>query len=167
MRRLPAMEFPCASHYSYFDQGFGPLGFTFATNDVAFFGQDDWKVMPRLTFSFGLRWEFQTLPAPLFPNSAIPGTTAYPDAHKDFGPRVGFAWDVFGNGKTAVRGGFGIFYGRIINGSIFGLLTQSGLVQNGVRRPAGLRLQLCCRVQRSRRALFPGGHSFYTLQRRG
>jgi hypothetical protein len=118
---------PCATHYSYFDQGFGPLGFTFATNDFAFFGQDDWKITPRLTFSFGLRWELQTLPSPIFPNPAIPGTTTYPDAHKDFGPRLGFAWDVFGNGKTAVRGGFGMFYGRIINGSIFSLLTQSGI----------------------------------------
>jgi len=126
---------PCTSHYSYFDQGFGPLGFTFATNDVGFFGQDDWKVMPRLTLSFGLRWELQTLPAAIFPNPAVPGTTAYPDAHKDFGPRLGFAWDVFGDGKTAARGGVGIYYGRIINGTIFGLLTQSGLVQNGV--PAG------------------------------
>ena len=126
---------PCATHYNNFAQGFGPLGFTFATNDVAFFGQDDWKIVPRLTLSFGLRWELQTLPKPLFANPGVPGTTSYPDAHKDFGPRVGFAWDVFGNGKTSVRGGFGIYYGRIINGTIFGLLTQSGLVQNGV--PAG------------------------------
>ena len=118
---------PCLTHYSNFSQGFGPLGFTFATNDIAMFGQDDWKVRPRLTLSFGLRWELQTLPSPIFPNPAVPGTTKYPDTHKDFGPRVGFAWDVFGDGKTAVRGGAGIFYGRVINGTIFALLTQSGL----------------------------------------
>ena len=118
---------PCASHYSSYAQSFGPLGFTFATNDIALFAQDDWKIVPRFTLSYGLRWEYQTLPAPLFPNPAVPGTTKYPDAQKDFGPRVGFAWDATGDGKTSVRGGFGIYYGRIINGTIFSLLTQSGI----------------------------------------
>jgi hypothetical protein len=123
---------PCASNYFSFAQGFGPLGFTTATNDVAFFAQDDWKVRPRLSLSFGLRWEYEKLPAPLFPNPAVPATTKMPNDKTNFGPRIGFAWDVFGDGKTSVRGGAGIYYGRITNGVIYSALTQSGLIQNGV-----------------------------------
>jgi hypothetical protein len=118
---------PCATHYSSFTQSFGPLAFNFATNDVAIFAQDDWKVLPRFALSFGLRWEYERFPTPLYPNPAIPQTTQYPDYKKNFGPRIGFAWDVFGDGKMAVRGGFGLYYGRLTNGIIFGVLTQSGL----------------------------------------
>jgi len=123
---------PCATNYSSFAQGFGPLGFTIATDDVAFFAQDDWKVRPRLSLSFGLRWEYEHLPAPLFPNPAVPATTQMPEPKTNFGPRIGFAWDVFGDGKTSVRGGAGIYYGRITNGVIFSVVTESGLIQNGV-----------------------------------
>jgi hypothetical protein len=123
---------PCASNYSSFAQGFGQLQFTIPSNDVAFFGQDDWKVMPRLSLSFGLRWEYEGLPAPFFPNPAIPATTQVPNYKKDFGPRFGFAWDVFGDGKTAVRGGFGLYNGRLTNGVDFSVATQTGLLANGL-----------------------------------
>jgi hypothetical protein len=123
---------PCNSYYSNFSQGFGTLAFTIPTDDVAFFAQDDWKVTPRLSLSYGLRWEYEHLPAPFFPNPAVPATTRVPSPKTDFGPRFGFAWDVFGNGKTAVRGGVGMYYGRILNAHIFSALTQSGLIQGGV-----------------------------------
>jgi hypothetical protein len=123
---------PCNAFYSSFSQGFGTLSFTIPTDDIAFFVQDDWKVLPRLSFSYGLRWEYEILPAPEFPNPNVPATTHYPHPKTNFGPRFGFAYDVFGDGKTAVRGGFGMYYGRIGNDFIFSVETQSGLIQNNV-----------------------------------
>ena len=68
--------------------------------DVAPFFQDDWRMRPNLTVSLGLRYETQT---------------NIHDWH-DIAPRVGFAWSPDGgskgNGKTVVRGGFGMFYDR-------------------------------------------------------
>jgi hypothetical protein len=115
---------PC---YSTFTQGFGPLGFSFNTYDIGFFVQDDFHVNRRLTLNLGLRWEKEIFPAPLLPNPAAPQTAALPTDNKDFGPRIGFAWDVFGDSKTVVRGGAGIYYGRIINGNIFNALADTGV----------------------------------------
>jgi outer membrane receptor protein involved in Fe transport len=103
---------------SNYQQGFGPPRFEFKTIDYAFFIQDDWKVTPRLTLNLGLRYEYERLPQP-FPaliNPALPQTANRPSDRNNFGPRLGFAWDVNGDGKTSIRGGFGYYYGRI-NGS--------------------------------------------------
>lgn len=116
---------PC---YSSFNQGFGPLGFEFNTNDYALFAQDDWKIMPRLSLSLGLRWEYEQLPD-VFPNlvnSGVPQTASLPSDTNNWGPRVGFSYDVFGSGKTIVRGGFGLYYGRVINSTIFNALGNTG-----------------------------------------
>jgi len=122
--------------YSTFTQAFGPIGFEFQTNDVAFFMADDWKIRPRLSLSFGIRWEYEMLPTPFanLINPAVPQTGHLPSDFNNIGPRAAFAWDIFGDGKTVLRGGYGIYYGRIINSTIFSALTNTGMAggQNSV-----------------------------------
>lgn len=65
------------------------------------YGQDTWKVLSNLTFNYGLRYEIDSRRKPL--------RTFY----GNIGPRVGFAWDPFKEGKTIVRGGYGMFYAQI------------------------------------------------------
>lgn len=98
------------------------------------FWQDEWHVSPRLTLSYGLRYEYSSpkydtqgrsfsfnwgqqstvFPgAPLglvFPGDpGVPNGANFPDKN-DFAPRIGFAYDPTGTGKTSIRGGFGVFY---------------------------------------------------------
>ena len=119
-----AQNTSCWSSYS---QAFGPLGFAFNTNDLAFFAEDSWRVLPRFTLNVGLRYEHEMLPSPILPNPAVPQTQSFPSDNTNFGPRIGFAWDVTGNGKTSVRGGYGIYYGRVINSTIYNALTSTGV----------------------------------------
>ncbi|MGC2695195.1 MAG: TonB-dependent receptor, partial [Candidatus Angelobacter sp.] len=116
---------PC---YSSFSQGLGLPGLEFNTNDYAVFAQDDWRIIPRLSLSLGLRWEYQQLPNPVSSliNPAVPQTAQLPSDTNNFGPRVGFAWDIMGTGKTVVRGGYGLYYGRVINSTIFNALITTG-----------------------------------------
>jgi hypothetical protein len=113
---------PC---FNSFTQEIGPTTYTFSTDDLAFFVQDDWRVAPHFTVNMGLRYETELLPSPQFPNAALPLTNKFPSDRKDFGPRLGFAWDITGDGKTIVRAGYGIFYGRIINSTIANAISNT------------------------------------------
>jgi hypothetical protein len=114
--------------YNSFAQAFGPLAFTFNTNDYAFFVEDSWRIMPRLTLDLGLRYEYEQLPSPYsnLINPSVPQTGHMPSDKNNFGPRIGIAWDVFGNGKTSLRAGYGVYYGRVINSTIYSALTSTG-----------------------------------------
>ena len=96
------------------------------------FVQDDYRVRPNLTLNLGLRYDVITAPTDRFdrysnfnPTAVNPltgtpgvlqyagvdyGSSVYDTNYTNIGPRVGFAWDTFGDGRTVVRGGYGILY---------------------------------------------------------
>ena len=112
----------------------------FANEDYALFAQDQWHIRPNLTINYGLRWEAQIFPDPFLDpsktaygvnlsNPKFPSDGTLPSPKKEFQPRVGFALDMFGNGKSVLRGSWGIFNARQ------NMLTQVGsLTTNGVQQ---------------------------------
>ncbi len=99
-------------------------------HQLALYFQDDYKVTPRLTFNLGLRWDanikmlvdqtnnrtmlllgkLNNARAQAITGADLAKTTT---SYREFQPRIGFAWDVNGTGRTVIRGGYGIFFDQI------------------------------------------------------
>jgi hypothetical protein len=148
--------------------------FHWLNNTYSIYGQDNWKVLPRLTLNLGIRWDAMPhvyeknnrtsnfipgdfnpadaqspsaangsldptgpgfsqppgAPVPFYLNGVqLAGVNGFPrglvkNSYGTVGPRVGFAYDLFGNGKTVIRGGFGMFFERVQGNDIYGTDTN-------------------------------------------
>lgn len=123
----------------------GNLAAAYGVKELSFFGQDSWRVNRKLTLNFGLRYERQYNPDAQANNTAVVNAikaatfpifgktvdpTRIPDSQHEWGPRVGFAYDPKGDGKTVIRAYAGEYYARTP------LLILAGPFNN-FRDPAG------------------------------
>jgi hypothetical protein len=107
---LPAVSTPINALQAYnlglpstYQQGFGDSTLKAPAVRSGFYAQDTWRARSNLTLNYGLRYSLNDEPFTI------------PTDKNDFQPRVGFAFDPFANGRTVIRGGFGIFNGYVIN----------------------------------------------------
>ena len=105
--------------------GVGSADAKISTDLIGLFIQDDWRAASNFTFNYGLRWDLDTngnnpdFRSPLVPNGRKRDTNNYQ-------PRLGFSWDLIGDGSNLVRGGVGRFVGRFLLVPAFAELEQNG-----------------------------------------
>jgi hypothetical protein len=102
--------------YSTYSQTFGVFQVHQTNPNVGFYAQDEYKASRNLTFNIGVRYDVEWL-----------RTIA---TQNNFSPRAGFAWSPFGNNRTVVRGGYGLFYDRIPLRPLANALLSAGNTTN-------------------------------------
>jgi hypothetical protein len=117
----------------YLVQGVGNPHLAFNNNALGLFAQDSWRMTPRLTVNYGLRYDVEFLPS--YPPSTVLAGAAYktlgltkgvPVSPLNFAPRVGLAYDVFGDGKTVMRASYGIFFDHPLLALVFDSAVADG-----------------------------------------
>lgn len=114
-----------------------------SNDDFSLFAQDTWRIGRNLTLNYGLRWDAQRFPDPTIPpgqtaygadlsNPAFPSNGKLPNQWKEFQPRVGFAWDIRGNGRSALHASWGIFNARQNMLTQVGAITTNGVQQQSI-----------------------------------
>lgn len=133
--------------------GFGIRGLIAATGDdtVGLYGQDDIRVTSHLTVNVGLRWEYDN---DFIGKGQINQFDPRPRSvdKADFGPRVGFAWDPLGSGRTSIRGGFGLYFDHNVIET-----KQLELLVDGVHLPISVSAGGGCTLANPFCNVLPGG----------
>jgi hypothetical protein len=126
-------------------QGIGTSNTPFDNIPFGFFAQDSWKITPKLTLNYGVRYDVEITPlfAPATSvnaaaEKALGVTEGIPRDYKNVAPRIGLAWDPRGNGKTVVRASYGLFYDHPLLAIAFDSVTADGGRSVQLLSPGGL-----------------------------
>jgi len=120
-----------AKDWTTYTQAFGNPVVKYRIGDNGFYAQDQWRVNDRLTLSYGLRYEFASLPTPTVCNQNYPDTCHVPSPKTNLAPRLGLSYRL--NNKTVVQAGYGMFYARFQGGTIDNLFTTgNGIYQTSM-----------------------------------
>ncbi len=111
-----------------YTQAFSPIDgiISYDMDLFAFYVGNEWHPTPKLTLELGVRYEYQNHPTPEITNPLEPLTAQIPDDKDNWAPRLGFAYDLRGDGRSVIRGGFGVFYSWTPS-----LLVANALLANG------------------------------------
>jgi hypothetical protein len=139
---VPLIDANTGRHYTNYTQQFDLRGgglrgdAFFTTTDYNLFIQDNWTVSNELSLNLGLRYEYQKMPQPgeaevngvvLNGNPTYPQTTSFNQDKNNWGPRLGFTYDIGGQHRTVARGGYGLYFGRTSNSVLFSALTNNAV----------------------------------------
>jgi hypothetical protein len=144
---------PAAATCSQLSLTQGPFNFNFKENDLAFYGQDDFRIKSNLTVNLGLRWEWDQQAMNLLHDISVQNVASgfwaaglptsvteiphIPEALHNFGPNVGFAWTprlfekFLGRDKTVIRGGYRIAYDPAYYNIFLNVATSAPVVNAG------------------------------------
>jgi hypothetical protein len=112
-------------------QGYGNSLAPYTYKDFSLFAQDDWRVTPRLTAKFGLRYQVQMWPDVNYMVSGYPNAYAFPGDGNNVAPRLGVVWDPKGDRKTTIHGAYGVYFDNLITGIVG--ITKGINGRDGVR----------------------------------
>ena len=118
-----------AKNWTSYSQRFGnPVVDTNLLNS-SFYGQDQYRISPRLLINYGLRYEYSAIPQPTLVNPDYPQTGKIPSPKNNWSPRAGLSYSLTKDQKTLLRAGYGMFYARYQTGLINTLFVSNNLYQ--------------------------------------
>jgi hypothetical protein len=129
-----------ARNWQSYSQAFGNPVVEATIRDYGFYAEDQYLITPKLTLTYGARYERAQLPQPKIVNPDYPQTGHIPTGELNLAPRLGLTYSV--NEKTVVRAGFGMYHARFPASLIDNLFSNNGVFQNSIALQSNNSAQL-------------------------